>query len=106
VSGGTTPYSYSWSSGQTTASVSGLAAGIYQVTVSEGGIHQCQAVQSVTIEEPDFGVQVSINRSESSGVAADDGIICQNDAVTLNTNSAATSGATVSGYLWSNTPLA
>ncbi|MFM8485065.1 MAG: hypothetical protein ACKOCH_01930, partial [Bacteroidota bacterium] len=60
--------------------------------------------QSVTIEEPEFGVQVSINRTESSGVAADDGIICQNDAVTLNTNSAATSGATVSGYLWSNTP--
>lgn len=104
VSGGSSPYSYSWSSGQTTASVSSLAAGIYQVTVAEGGIHQCQSVQSVTIQEPDFGVQVSINRSESSGLAADDGIICQNDAAVLTTNSVPSSGATISGYLWSNTP--
>ncbi|MFN5364352.1 MAG: T9SS type A sorting domain-containing protein [Bacteroidota bacterium] len=104
VSGGSSPYSYSWSSGQTTASVSSLAAGIYQVTVAEGGIHQCQSVQSVTIQEPDFGVQVSINRSESSGLAADDGVICQNDAAVLTTNSVPSSGATISGYLWSNTP--
>ncbi|WP_460941225.1 SprB repeat-containing protein, partial [Spirosoma humi] len=37
VSGGTAPYSYSWSTGASTASVSGLVSGAYSVTVSDAG---------------------------------------------------------------------
>ncbi len=50
VTGGTTPYSYAWSGGQSTASISGLSAGTYTVTVTD--FNGCINVQSVTITQP------------------------------------------------------
>lgn len=51
VSGGTTPYTYSWSpSGGNTASASGLVAGSYTVTVVDNA--GCSATQSFTITQP------------------------------------------------------
>jgi len=50
VSGGISPYTYDWSDGQTTATASGLAAGVYNVIVTDdlgNGV-----VQEYTIEEP------------------------------------------------------
>jgi len=50
VSGGNFPYSYSWNTGDSSATLSGQMAGIYTVTVSgEGG---CTANQSFSITEP------------------------------------------------------
>ncbi|HXC04565.1 MAG TPA: PKD domain-containing protein, partial [Bacteroidia bacterium] len=48
--GGTTPYSYSWSTGATTATASGLAAGTYLVTLTDA--HGCTSVDSATILQP------------------------------------------------------
>ncbi|MCK9467062.1 MAG: T9SS type A sorting domain-containing protein [Candidatus Absconditabacterales bacterium] len=50
VSGGTAPYSYSWSNGQITSMATGLGAGTYTVTVTDD--NGCQAITSVIVTQP------------------------------------------------------
>lgn len=51
--GGTTPYSYAWSNGGTSATISNLGAGTYTVTVTDD--NDCQVVGSVTLIEDNGG---------------------------------------------------
>jgi hypothetical protein len=53
ASGGTTPpgYYYNWSNGATTEAITGLSAGFYTVTVTDG--NSCQAIGSAQITEPE-----------------------------------------------------
>ncbi len=62
VSGGAGGYTYSWSSGQSTESISGLTAGSYTVTVTDAAGDTQEA--SVEITEPDV-LMVSINTTPS-----------------------------------------
>jgi gliding motility-associated-like protein len=50
VSGGTSPYTYAWTGGQTNANATGLTAGSYTVTVTDA--NGCVATASVTITQP------------------------------------------------------
>ncbi len=50
VTGGVTPYTYSWNNGQTTSSISSLAAGTYTCTVKDK--NGCQVTDTVIITQP------------------------------------------------------
>jgi len=50
VSGGTIPYSYLWSNGAITATVNGLAAGSYIVTITDA--NGCNVINSIIVTEP------------------------------------------------------
>ncbi len=50
VSGGVSPYAYTWNTGSTAASISGLNANTYTVLVTDN--NSCTAMSSVTITEP------------------------------------------------------
>ncbi len=50
VSGGTSPYTYSWNNGQTNATATGLSSGTYIVNVTDSG--GCTGSASVTITQP------------------------------------------------------
>ncbi len=71
ISGGSAPYSYSWSNGATTASLDSLAVGTYSVTVSDA--QTCTSVQSFSLVynqfSPNYYVLVNggINNCASTG---------------------------------------
>lgn len=48
--GGTSPYQYSWSSGQTTSAISGMPAGTYTATVTDAG--GCTTTATLSITQP------------------------------------------------------
>ncbi|MCW5907660.1 MAG: T9SS type A sorting domain-containing protein [Chitinophagales bacterium] len=50
VTGGTSPYSYQWSNGSTSANLNGLTAGTYGLTVTDA--NSCIATFSGTLNEP------------------------------------------------------
>ncbi|MGE0635668.1 MAG: PKD domain-containing protein [Bacteroidia bacterium] len=51
VNGGTAPFTFNWSSGETTQSINNLAAGNYSVTVTDA--NGCTVDLSATLTEPD-----------------------------------------------------
>lgn len=53
ISGGTAPYSYSWSTGGTNQTETGLSYGIYTVTVTDA--NGCSKTASVVVNEPQCG---------------------------------------------------
>ena len=74
VSGGTSNYTYAWSTGATTLDISSLAAGDYTITVSDK--NSCQLSETYTIVEPDtFSVSAVI--SDIKCFEGNDGAIAQ-----------------------------
>lgn len=52
ATGGTSPYTYAWSNGASTDTITGLAPGIYVVTVTDD--FNCTKIGAVTIDEPNL----------------------------------------------------
>lgn len=72
VAGGTTPYSFSWSSGASSEDISGLSGGPYSVIVTDANL--CSASAAFTIAEPAAITSTVVGTNvlchgDSSGVA-------------------------------------
>lgn len=89
VSGGTLPYAFQWNdvAAQTTQTASGLKAGTYQVTVTDG--NGCTRTASVTITEPPL-LTASIDGGNVKCFGGNDG------TATVNVSG----GVTPYSYLW------
>jgi hypothetical protein len=90
ATGGTLPYSYLWSNGQTTQTATGLLAGTYTVTVTDASA--CTIVSSVTLSDP----------AQLSATASSTPATCQGGGTATV---AAAGGAAPYSYLWSSTPV-
>jgi gliding motility-associated-like protein len=63
VTGGTSPYTFSWNNGETTQNISGLITGTYTVSVADA--NGCTTTQSVTISQPSQALNASIASSQN-----------------------------------------
>jgi hypothetical protein len=88
--GGTTPFSYAWSNGQTTAAISGLPAGTYTVTVTDN--NGCTATASATLTQPSEITKSTVNVNNPTCFGGSDA-----SGLVLTTG-----GTTPYTYLWSN----
>jgi hypothetical protein len=89
VSGGTPDYTYLWSDGQTTQIATGLAAGTYEVTVTDA--NGCEITESITITQPEE-ILLSTATTDANCSDSDDG------TATVT----ATGGTAPYSYLWSD----
>ncbi len=90
VTGGTGSYTYNWSNGAITEDISGLTAGAYDVTVTDG--NGCTASGSVTINEPAQALNGSFGSTDVTCNGANNGGI----------NLTVTGGTQPYSYNWSN----
>ena len=93
ASGGTEPYSYAWSNSAITASITGVAAGTYNVTVTDA--MGCTSNSSVTITEPTVLVASS---------SVDSNVSC-NTFLDGGATASASGGTEPYSYAWSNSAI-
>jgi gliding motility-associated-like protein len=95
VSGGTPTYTYQWINGETTATVTGLQASTYPITVTDA--NGCSAVDSVTLMHPPQIVATAQAISSYNGYNTS--CHTSNDGVVATTVTGGTGGYT---YSWSD----
>ncbi|WCL82166.1 gliding motility-associated C-terminal domain-containing protein [Saprospira sp. CCB-QB6] len=72
ATGGTAPYSYNWDNGMTAATITGLLAGTYEVTVTDA--NGCDMVSTTEVEEP-AALTASMSGNEPSCNGSTDGTV-------------------------------
>jgi len=87
----TGPYTYIWSNGATTATITGLTAGIYTVSVSNLG---CRATGHITLTQPNALIATATKKNENCGGSA-------NGTATASQ----TGGTGPYSYSWNSTPV-
>jgi len=88
AAGGTAPYSYAWSNGGNTQTISGLIAGSYSVTITDG--NGCTTVCSATVNASDSPTCTATATGSTCGDA--------NGTATVN----GAGGTAPYSYAWSN----
>jgi len=89
TAGGTGAFTYTWSNGETSATATGLMAGVYTIAVRDA--NGCSETGSVTISEPTaIGINTSSTDATACGAADGTGLVV------------ATGGTTPYTYAWSN----
>jgi hypothetical protein len=73
VSGGASPYTYSWTGGATTQDITNRVAGSYTVTVTDD--NGCTATKTATITEPSTVLSLSATTTNIQCYGEDDGAI-------------------------------
>jgi gliding motility-associated-like protein len=90
VSAGFPPFTYLWSNGETTQSVSGLLASNYEVTVTDA--NGCTYVESALVTQPDPLLVGELNPTQISCSSGNDGSV----------GTLVTGGTMPYNYLWNN----
>ena len=91
LTGGTPPYTFTWSNAQASACITALQAGIYTTTVTDN--NGCTATGSATVSQPAVAFQLdSISVTDVSCNGGFNGALC----------AYVTNGATPYTYIWSN----
>jgi len=91
ATGGTAPYTYSWSNGQTTATATGLAAGtLYTVTITDA--NGCNTTASVTLSQPTAITLTEVSKTDPTCYGSNTGSI----------NLGVSGGTAPYTYAWSN----
>jgi hypothetical protein len=88
--GGTAPYSFAWSSGQSDQTITGLAPGIYTVTVTDA--HGCTAAQTVEVWDANCNLTAGISAADPTCHGLTNGIA----------TATATGGPLPYAYVWSS----
>jgi hypothetical protein len=88
VTGGSSPYTYSWNNGKTTANLTGIASGTYTVTVTDA--NSCVKMAIVTISQP-AALAVNVSKTDTNCNTS-------NGSATASV----TGGTGAYTYLWSN----
>jgi len=91
ASGGTGPFTYAWDNSQTSATATGLCAGLHHVTITQAG---CSVIENVNITQPTTALSASISTVVDAHCGLPDG------SITV-TASGGTTGYT---YTWNTSP--
>ena len=90
ASGGTSPYTYVWNTGETTATETNLAAGTYTVTITD--LHGCTTAEMVNLSEPTvLATMIMVDANVSCNGFSNGSLTATGTGATMPYN-----------YLWSN----